>query len=141
VCEPAGCPFQIARLKLFSLNPQVCYVNLADGKTMKVRAMLEEQIRKIVELRHDAPYAVLGPHYAERERVLTIRAFLPQAKRASVLLADGSGQREMQKLPGLSLQVQKTVRGEPVEPRFLPINALRPLSLPKRQGERMEQKS
>ncbi len=34
----------------------------------------------------------------------------------------------------------KTVRGEPVEPRFLPMNALRPLSLPKHQGERMEQK-
>ena len=34
----------------------------------------------------------------------------------------------------------KTVRGEPVEPRFLPMNALRPLSLPKRQGERMERK-
>jgi len=60
--------------------------------------MLEEQIRKIVELRHDAPYAILGPHFSERERALTIRAFLPQAKRAYVLPDDGSGQREMQKL-------------------------------------------
>ncbi len=59
--------------------------------------MLEEQIRKIVELRHDAPYAILGPHANERERTLTIRAFLPQATRAYVLAA-GSGQREMQKL-------------------------------------------
>ncbi len=42
---------------------------------------------------------------------------------------------------GLSLQVQKTVRGEPLEPRFLSKNALRPLSLPKCQGERMERKS
>ncbi|MDG4605273.1 MAG: hypothetical protein P9D89_04230 [Candidatus Contendobacter sp.] len=58
--------------------------------------MLEEQIRKIVELRHDAPYAILGPHFSERERALTIRAFLPQAKRAYVLPDDGSGQREMQ---------------------------------------------
>jgi putative hemin transport protein len=35
----------------------------------------------------------------------------------------------------------KTVRGEPVEPRFLPMNALRPLILPKHQGERIERKS
>ena len=60
--------------------------------------MLEEQIRKIVELRHDAPYAILGPHASEREPALTIRAFLPQAKRAYVLPDDGSGRREMQKL-------------------------------------------
>jgi hypothetical protein len=60
--------------------------------------MLEEQIRKIVELRHDAPYAILGPHYAERERALVIRAFLPQAERAYVLPADGTGRREMQRL-------------------------------------------
>ncbi len=60
--------------------------------------MLEEHVRKIIELRHDAPYAILGPHYAERERVLTIRAFLPQAERAYVLPVDGTGKREMQRL-------------------------------------------
>jgi len=60
--------------------------------------MLEENIRKIIELRHDAPYAVLGPHYDSQERVLTIRAFLPQAERAYVLPADGTGKREMQRL-------------------------------------------
>ena len=35
----------------------------------------------------------------------------------------------------------KTVRGEPVEPHILLMNALRPLSVSKRQGERMERKS
>jgi len=60
--------------------------------------MLEENIRKIIELRHDAPYEVLGPHYDSRERTLTIRAFLPQAARVHVLLADGTGKREMQRL-------------------------------------------
>ncbi len=60
--------------------------------------MLEEQIRKIIELRHDAPYAVLGPHYVERERALVIRAFLPWVERAYVLPAGGSGKREMQRL-------------------------------------------
>ena len=64
----------------------------------KVRMMLEENIRKIIELRHDTPYAVLGPHYDSRERTLTIRAFLPQAERAYVLPADGAGKREMQRL-------------------------------------------
>jgi 1,4-alpha-glucan branching enzyme len=59
--------------------------------------MLEEQIQKIIELRHDAPYAVLGPHYAERERALTIRAFLPQAERAYILPANGGARREMRK--------------------------------------------
>lgn len=60
--------------------------------------MLEEHIQKIIELRHDAPHAILGPHYSEREQALTIRAFLPQAERAYVLRADGSGKREMQRL-------------------------------------------
>ncbi len=60
--------------------------------------MLEEQIRKIIELRHDAPYAVLGPHYNPQERTLIIRAFLPGAKRVYLAPVDGSGQREMQQL-------------------------------------------
>lgn len=59
--------------------------------------MLEEQIRKIIELRHDAPYAILGPHYVEGERALIVRAFLPWAERAYVLPADGTGKREMRR--------------------------------------------
>ena len=58
--------------------------------------MLDEQIQKIIELRHPAPYEVLGPHYAGR--TLTIRAFLPQAERAYVLPTDGTVKREMQRL-------------------------------------------
>lgn len=58
--------------------------------------MLEEQIRKIIELRHPSPYEVLGPHYAGR--TLTIRAFLPQAERAYVLPTVGTAKREMQRL-------------------------------------------
>ena len=41
---------------------------------------------------------------------------------------------------GLSLQVQKPFGVSRSNPVFLPMNALRPLSLPKRQGERMERK-
>ena len=63
--------------------------------------MLEENIIKIIELRHDAPYLVLGPHYDSREQALLIRAFLPQAESAYVLLADGTSKRAMQRLhPG-----------------------------------------
>jgi len=71
--------------------------------------MLEEHIRKIIELRHDAPHAILGSHYAEQERALVIRAFLPeralviraflpQAERAYLLPGDGTLKREMQRL-------------------------------------------
>ena len=58
--------------------------------------MLEEPIQKIIELRHPAPYEVLGPHAVGRS--LTIRAFLPHAERAYVLPVDGTTQREMQQL-------------------------------------------
>ncbi len=60
--------------------------------------MLEEDIQKIIELRHDTPYEILGPHYAERERALTIRAFLPQAEQAYLLLGNSTSKREMQRI-------------------------------------------
>ncbi|MCC8986410.1 MAG: 1,4-alpha-glucan branching enzyme, partial [Candidatus Contendobacter sp.] len=60
--------------------------------------MLEENLQKIIELRHSAPYSILGPHYSERDRALTIRAFLPGAKQVWVLPADGASRREMQRL-------------------------------------------
>ena len=60
--------------------------------------MLEENLQKIIELRHSAPYAVLGPHYSESDRALTIRAFLPGVARAWIVPADGAVQREMQRL-------------------------------------------
>ena len=60
--------------------------------------MLEEQLQQIIELRHDAPFEILGPHRVEGERALTIRAFLPQAERAYVLPAGGTARREMQRL-------------------------------------------
>ncbi|HUM93504.1 MAG TPA: 1,4-alpha-glucan branching protein GlgB [Candidatus Competibacter sp.] len=58
--------------------------------------MLEETIQKIVELRHEAPHTVLGPHYDEGDRALIIRAFLPQAEQAYVLPAKGN-KREMER--------------------------------------------
>ncbi|CDH46926.1 1,4-alpha-glucan branching enzyme GlgB (modular protein) [Candidatus Contendobacter odensis Run_B_J11] len=85
--------------------------------------MLEEQIRKIVELRHDAPYAILGPHASEREPALTIRAFLPQAKRAYVLPDDGSGQREMQKLHPDGLFVTRLPGIATLEYRLIAVDA------------------
>ncbi|MBL8250797.1 MAG: 1,4-alpha-glucan branching protein GlgB [Candidatus Competibacter sp.] len=60
--------------------------------------MLEEELQKIVELRHGAPHTILGPHFDEEDGALTIRAFLPQADRAFVLLLKGSSKREMQRL-------------------------------------------
>lgn len=60
--------------------------------------MLEEQIQKIIELRHDAPYEILGPHVVAGEKGLTIRALLPQAERAYVLPAKGTRKHEMQRL-------------------------------------------
>jgi 1,4-alpha-glucan branching enzyme len=43
-----------------------------------------EEIRKIVESSHDAPQAVLGPHFVEKDKVLVIRAFLPHMAHAEV---------------------------------------------------------
>ena len=60
--------------------------------------MLDEHIRKIVELRHDTPHAILGPHYVEQERALVIRAFLPQAERVYLLPGDGAPKRELLRL-------------------------------------------
>ncbi len=60
--------------------------------------MLEENLQKIIELRHDTPYTVLGPHYDSQERALLIRAFLPGAERAYVVPSAGIGSREMQRL-------------------------------------------
>ena len=40
----------------------------------------QEEIQQIVESRHQAPHAVLGPHYSKRSHSTVIRAFLPQAK-------------------------------------------------------------
>ena len=85
--------------------------------------MLEEHIQKIIELRHDAPYSVLGPHYAERERMLTIRAFLPQAERAYVLPADGSARREMRRVHPDGLFVAQIPGATTLEYRLLAIDA------------------
>ncbi len=60
--------------------------------------MLEHDIQKIIELRHDTPYAVLGPHYDRQKQALIIRAFLPQAERAYVLPVNGNGKYPMQRL-------------------------------------------
>lgn len=61
----------------------------------KGRAMLEENILKIIELRHNAPYTFLGPHYDSRARALIIRAFLPDVQRAYVVPLEGVGHQEM----------------------------------------------
>ena len=85
--------------------------------------MLEEQIRKIIELRHDAPYAVLGPHYLGRERALTIRAFLPQAERAYVLPANGGSRREMRKTHPEGLFVAQFPEVATLEYRLVVVDA------------------
>ncbi len=85
--------------------------------------MLEEQIQKIIELRHDTPYSILGPHYAERERMLTIRAFLPRAERAYVLPANGSARREMQRAHPDGLFVARIPGVTTLEYRLLAVDA------------------
>jgi 1,4-alpha-glucan branching enzyme len=90
---------------------------------MKGRAMLEEQIQKIVELRHDAPYAILGPHYVEAERALVIRAFLPWAERAYVLPAAGAGKREMQRFHPDGLFVARLPGVRELEYRLVAVDA------------------
>ncbi len=60
--------------------------------------MLEENLIKIIELRHDAPCTVLGPHYDRQQRLLRIHAFLPGAEQAWVQPVGGTVQHEMQRL-------------------------------------------
>ena len=86
--------------------------------------MLEEHIQKIIELRHEAPYSILGPHYAERERMLTIRAFLPRAERAYVLPANGTARREMQRMHPDGLFVARIPGVTMLEYRLLAIDAV-----------------
>jgi hypothetical protein len=57
------------------------------------------------------------------------------------LIRGGCGAPELGTFDWTFASDSKTVRGEPVEPLFLPMNALRPLSVSKRQGGRMERKS
>lgn len=57
--------------------------------------MLEENMRKILELRHDAPCSFLGAHYDQRDKALLIRAFLPGAKHAYVIPTKRGNQQAM----------------------------------------------
>ena len=59
------------------------------------------EIRKIVEASHHDPFSVLGAHSVELKghRVLAIRAYLPDAKRALVVNPGGvTGDHEMERL-------------------------------------------
>ncbi|MFO1372555.1 MAG: 1,4-alpha-glucan branching protein GlgB [Candidatus Competibacteraceae bacterium] len=85
--------------------------------------MLEEHIRKIIELRHDAPYTVLGPHHVGREQVLEIRAFLPQAERAYVLPSSGASNQEMQKLHPAGLFVSRFPRVTALEYQLIAVDS------------------
>ena len=67
------------------------------------RAMSEENLLKIIELRHDAPYTFLGPHYDNRARALVIRAFLPDVQHAYVVPAEGAGRQEMRRIHAAGL--------------------------------------
>lgn len=58
----------------------------------------EEQIQKIIELRHDAPYKILGPHYNKLEKTLTVNIFLPQAEHAYVITSKNNIKHKMQKI-------------------------------------------
>lgn len=58
-----------------------------------------EDIRKLIECRHEAPHRVLGPHRAEHDPGLVVRAFLPYAARASVSGSGPSGpELEMERI-------------------------------------------
>ena len=85
--------------------------------------MLEEDIRKIIELRHEDPYSVLGPHYVAAERALTIRAFLPQAEHAYILPTNGSIRREMQRVHPDGLFVARIPGIQTLEYQLLTVDA------------------
>ncbi len=57
----------------------------------------KEDIKKIIESRHNAPHKILGPHYIEKAKAVVVRAFLPYAERVYVALkgkgVDGIKQR------------------------------------------------
>ena len=55
-----------------------------------------EEITRIVESRHDAPYRVLGPQAAEVGQGIVVRAFVPEARRVLLRVAGETGpEREM----------------------------------------------
>ncbi len=53
-------------------------------------AILEKDIQKVIQARHNAPHTILGPHYSEKKDALVIRALIPYAARVSVLREDDS---------------------------------------------------
>jgi 1,4-alpha-glucan branching enzyme len=54
-------------------------------------SITEEELRKLIECRHDAPHRVLGPHLVENGERRVIRAFLPHAARVVVSGSDPWG--------------------------------------------------
>lgn len=59
--------------------------------------MAEEEVQRIIESRHQAPHAVLGPHYSEQDDRTVIRVFLPQAKEVFAAQGtEGKGTRKHQ---------------------------------------------
>ncbi|MFV1975559.1 MAG: 1,4-alpha-glucan branching protein GlgB [Candidatus Scalindua sp.] len=53
-------------------------------------AILEKDIQKVIQARHNAPHTILGPHCSERNDAIVIRALIPYADRVSVLREDDS---------------------------------------------------
>ncbi len=54
--------------------------------------------RRIVEARHAEPHRVLGPHFAADRSVVAVRAFLPHAATAAVVVAPGKAPQPMRRL-------------------------------------------
>ncbi len=112
--------------------------------------MLEESIQKIIELRHDTPYTILGPHYSEPARALFIHAFLPQAEQVYVL-SGANTKREMQRLYPegfFSIRIPKvttldyrlmTVDADGHSLTFHDPYAMQPLSFTEANGQALQQ--
>ncbi len=65
----------------------------AGERAATVPAVPPEDIDRLVTARHGAPHAVLGPHFAADRSAVAIRALLPYAAEAAVVV-DGEGGRE-----------------------------------------------
>src|SRR6267378_1370570 len=80
-----------------SIEPSRCRCNSALGSECKISIrlliMTVAEMEAIVGGYHGDPFRVLGPHRIQKPRGVSrweVRAFLPQAETAEVVLADGA---------------------------------------------------
>src|SRR5579862_6016328 len=69
---------------------------LADASDLALSSIPAEELRRLLQLRHQDPHSILGAHPTERGVI--VRTYRPHAQRA-LLIVDGESPREMIRRP------------------------------------------